>query len=289
MRLLILLPFSWQVAIGRLLGRLGVWLAPSKRHIAKTNLKLCLSELTDAERARILRKSFESAGIALFESAMAWWGSEKRVKKLLHSVTGLEHIEKAQAEEKGVLLFIAHLTPLHMAGRFLSQHFSFTAMSRHNKNKCLDAIMHSGMSAHCDQVDVRGGVKQLLRKLKKKEIIWYAPDLNVRRQQAVFVPFFGIPAATVSVTSRMAQATGAAVIPFFFHRREDGLGYDLVIYPELDNYPTGDVIEDTRRISAIQEAAILKQPEQYLWAYKRFKTRPEGEQSIYENANFNQA
>lgn len=284
MRLLILLPFGVQTRIGKFIGRLAVWLAPKKRHIAQTNLKLCFPDKTDAERRQILVDSFESAGIGLFESTMAWWASDKRIQPLLHSISGVEHIHQAQAQGKGVLLFIAHFTSLHMAGRFLSKHCEFTAMSRNNKNKLLDAIMISGMSAHCDQAFVRGGVKQLLRQLKQRKVIWYAPDLNVRRHQAVFVPFFGIPAATVSVTSRLAQNTDAAVIPFFFHRRDDGKGYDLTIYPPLENYPTDDVVADTTTISQIQEAAIKQQPGQYLWAYKRFKTRPEGEPSIYENA-----
>lgn len=284
LRLLIFLPYQIQVILGKGVGRLGFYLAPKKRQIAEINLRLCLSERSPEQRLQILRKSFESAGIALFETAMAWWGTDKRVKSLLHQFNGLEHIRRAQAEGRGVLLFIAHFTPLHLAGRLLADYFPFTAMSRRNKNPVLDAIMTSGMSAHCQQAVVHGGVKQLLRKLKDQQIIWYAADLNVRRQQGIFIPFFGIPAATVSLTSRLARATNAAVIPFFFHRRADGCGYDCTIYPALENYPTQDIRADTLIINQIQEAAIRKQPEQYLWAYKRFKTRPEGEPSLYENA-----
>lgn len=281
MACLIRLPYRVQMAIGRFFGRVAYYVVWKERHFASVNVRLCFPDLPCREQKRLVKRSFESVGMGLFETALAGWGSDKQIESLIHSIEGLEHIEAALKEGKGVLLFISHFATLHIAGRMLARDVPFTAMYKGHKNRFYNQIMASGLSKHCEKLVHRSSVKDLIRALKQNKVVWYAPDLNVREDQGIFVPFFGNPACTVTVTARMSKATGAKVIPFNFHRREDGRGYDLKVHPILEEYPTGDVYEDTARIAHIQEAFVRAQPEQYFWLYKRFKTRPRGEEDVY--------
>lgn len=274
------LPYRWQVAMGRALGRIALPFSHHRRHITETNLTLCFPTLSKHELKRLLRGCFESAGIGIFETAMAWWMPTHRVKKLF-SLEGLDQLEKVLDKKQGALILAGHFTTLELGGRILAIHKPYNVVYRKHKNPVFEWIMCNARENRLDQAIQRDDVRQFVRSLKKNIPIFYAPDQDYGRKHSLFVPFFGVSAATITSTARIAKMANTSVLPYFVHRRKDGLGYTATMHPPLENYPTDDPYQDALRINQIIEQEILKSPEQYLWQHRRFKTRPLGEDSVY--------
>lgn len=273
-------PFRLQTAIGSGLGWCMWIVARRRRHIAAINLKLCFPERDAASRQRLLKAHFRSLGMGAVETAMSWWTPARRLRGLV-SIQGLEHLHAALQQGKGVILLSGHFTSLEIGGRLLSLHAPFHVLYRVHKNPLFEAVMRRAREAHYDKAIPREDMRAMLRSLRDNMPVWYAPDQDYGRSKSVFAPFFGTPAATITATSRLAKSSGAAVVPFFQRRREDGSGYVLCIYPALNNFPSADVQADARRINELIEEQVLAMPEQYLWVHRRFKTRPEGDATLY--------
>ena len=281
--LVVQLPYKVQLCIGRVLGGLMYRVAGDRRRIAARNLELCFPEKTAAERERLLKDNFASTGIAFFEMAMSWWWSKPRLAKLAH-VEGLEHLEHAQREGKGVILMAFHFTTLEIGAALLGQQHTIDGMYREHNNPLFDFIQRRGRERHnADSLAVeRDDVRGMLKLLRSGRAIWYAPDQDYGAKQSIFVPLFGIPAATVTATSKFAKLGKAQVVPFTQQRLADGSGYKLVIHAPLSDFPGESDEADCLRINQWVERAIRECPEQYLWAHRRFKTRPPGEPKLYD-------
>ena len=281
--LVVQLPYKVQLFIGRVLGSLMYRVAGDRRRIAARNLELCFPEKTTAERERLLKENFASTGIAFFEMAMSWWWSKPRLAKLAH-VEGLEHLEYAQREGKGVILMAFHFTTLEIGAALLGQKHTIDGMYREHNNPLFDFIQRRGRERHnADSLAVeRDDVRGMLKLLRSGRAIWYAPDQDYGAKQSIFVPLFGIPAATVTATSKFAKLGKALVVPFTQQRLADGSGYKLVIHAPLSDFPGESDETDCLRINQWVERAIRECPEQYLWAHRRFKTRPPGEPKLYD-------
>jgi KDO2-lipid IV(A) lauroyltransferase len=278
------LPFALQLAIGRGLGRLAWLLAPDRRQIALTNLTLCFPELTAVQRRRLLADHFASLGIALIETAMSWWAPARRLAPLV-SIRGLEHLQDALQSGRTVILLSAHFTTLEIGGRLLSLYTPFHVLYRTHKNPVIEAVMQRARTRLYEKAIPRGDLLAMLRSLKQQRPVWYAPDQDFGAGNSVFVPFFGVPAATLTATSRLARAAGACVIPFFPVRLPGTRGYELHLLPALQDFPGDDIEQDTVRITGVIENHIRLHPEQYLWVHRRFKTRPPGESPLYPRRN----
>ncbi|HCB14939.1 MAG TPA: hypothetical protein DEP36_15430 [Gammaproteobacteria bacterium] len=281
MKLMAALPFRWQLALG---GWIGHWIgriARRRYQIARINLERCFPEWSAFQRKALLDAHFASLGIGLFETAMAWWASDEKLRSLAR-VKGEEHLKQALARGKGVILLTGHFTTLELGARFITWQQPFHAMYRPHKNRLYEAVMRrererrSGLPP-LPHEDLRG----LLRAFKQGRAVWYAPDQNHGRRNSVFVPFFGIPACTITATSRLAALSGAAVVAYFPRRLPGTAGYEVVILPALENFPSGDIVADTERINTLLEKHIRQIPEQYLWVHRRFKTQPPGEPNFY--------
>ena len=274
-------PFRFQLMAGQGLGKALRIVLKRRRAIAWTNLQLCFPELSDRERLALLREHFKSLGMGVVETAMCWWTPANRLQSLVH-VEGLENLQRALQRGKGVILLSAHFTTTEIGARLLHLFAPFHASYRKHNNPLFEVIMRRGRERHCQMAIPRGDIRAFLRSLKQNVSVWYAPDQNYSsRHNIVFVPFFGVLAATITATSRLAQMSGAAVVPYFPRRLPDDNGYQITILPALDNFPGPDVKEDTRRINQIIEHAVRMAPAQYLWVHRRFKTRPNGEAQIY--------
>lgn len=280
--LLVQLPYPLLLLMGRGLGRLMYWVAGSRRHIVRRNLELCMPQLSPAERDALLKKNFESTGIAFFEMAMSWWWPKSRLRKLA-DIEGLEHLQQAQAAGQGVILMAAHFTTLEIGATLLGQVHTIDGMYREHANRLFDFIQRSGRERHnldataIERDDVRG----MLKALRAGRAIWYAPDQDYGRKQSIFVPLFGVTAATVTATTKFARLGKARVVPFTQQRLADGSGYRLVIHPPLQDFPGESEELDCLRINQWVESVVSANPEQYLWAHRRFKTRPDGEAKLY--------
>ena len=279
--LVVQLPYPVLLTLGRLLGWL-LYLIPSERRaIALRNLELCFPELSDRQRRRLARANFVSLGIALFETGIAWWWPRWRFMRLIE-VVGLENVEALKGQ--GIMLLGAHFTTLEVGGAAIAGTLSMDGMYRAHKNPVLDFVQARGRTSKSlgntvvfERKDVRGTMKAL----KAGRILWYGPDQDYGLRQGLFAPFFGQQAATVYATARFAEKTGAAVVPFSHVRKPWGKGYQLKLHPPLKEFPSGDDLKDATRVNAVLEQMIRTAPDQYLWAHKRFKNRPEGEPSVY--------
>lgn len=281
-RLVILLPYRWQMFLGRWIG-IGLYhLAPRRRCIAATNLQLCFPEWPEQQRNAILKAHFAALGMGLFETALAWWGTDRKLHGRLAQIKGLEYLQAAMQRGKGVILLTGHFTPLELGARFITWHQSFHAMYRSHKNPLYEAIVRRERERRSGFPPVpHEDLRSLLRAFKRGHAVWYAPDQNHGLRNSVFAPFFGIPACTLTTTARLAAISGAAVVPYFPRRLAGNAGYEVVIYPALTDFPSDNPVADAQRINALLEQQIRQAPEQYLWVHRRFKTRPPGAPKLY--------
>lgn len=275
------LPYRLQLWLGAVIGKLIYTFMPSRRRIAQTNIGLCFPQLSAREQKQLLTQTFRSTGIALMETLLAWWGSERRMHKLLQRVDGLEHLQQALAQQRGVILLSAHLTCLEIGGRLLALHQPFAVLYKRTRNPLIEAVVQHSRETHFQRAIPHHDMRAMVKALKQNLICWYAPDQDFGAQHSVFAPFMGIAAATLVATSRLARMSGAAVVPFFPRRLADGSGYALSILPPLTQFPSGDDVADATRINRIIEQQIHNAPDQYLWVHKRFKTRPPGAAPFY--------
>jgi KDO2-lipid IV(A) lauroyltransferase len=274
------LPYPLLRGIAWLLGRLLLVTAVDRRHIALRNLELCFPDMAQNERKLLLRKNLDSMAMALMETAMAWFWPQWRLRRLF-DIEGLEHLQSN--DERGVILMAMHFSTLDIGAAFLNMSTDVDGMYRPHKNPVYDFVQRRGRERHNpnNEVLTREDVRGMIRRLKQGRAVWYAPDQDYGPKQSVFVPFFGVEAATVTATAKFARLGKARVVPFVQTRLPGCRGYKVKIYPELEGFPGADEKADAQRINQFIEQRILEQPEQYMWVHRRFKTRPEGAASVY--------
>jgi len=281
LRLVAVLPYPAQLFVGRRIGDLA-WLAsPRYRQVARINLELCFPEHDPAERNRLVRRTFQSVGISLAETALSWWGSDAKLQGL-YRIEGVEHLQAALARGKGVLLLGGHYTTLEISGRLLAFHTDvLQPIYKPANNALFNSMMVASRLNLFDGLLGYKDMRTILRSLKDNKVVWYAPDQDFGRAQNVFAPFMGVLAASLNMTTRLAKVSRAAVMPFYSQRLPGNAGYLVRIMPPLEDFPSGDDVADTTRINAAIEQQVREAPEQYLWLHRRFKTRPPGETSLY--------
>ncbi len=268
-RLLTRLPWRWQLALGRLIGRSARHLAHRRRAIAYHNLALCFPEMSEAKRNRLVHEHFQALGMGLVETGNAWWKSADWLRRHMR-LEGAEHLETALAQGRGALLLTAHFTTLEMGAQMLGLCTPCTGVYRHHENPVIDRAMYAGRLAHGGELFERGDLRGLLRALRQGNTVWFAPDQAYLGPRSAEIPFFGVPAPTNTATARIVSASRAPVLPFFVERQPDG-HYRIRIEAPLENFPEGDDQADATRVNAALEAGILHCPAQYLWSHDRFK------------------
>lgn len=264
------LPYPVICRIGRGLGLIARYLPHNFAHVARRNIELCLPELDTHAREQLVDEHFRALGITPLESAMTWWSSNDRIRGLAQ-IDGLENLDAALARGKGAILLTAHFTTTEMSARIINTARPIHAVYRPFKNLALSHAMEVGRSKHAAQAIPRDDIRSMIRALKKNGIVWYAPDQAYRKKGAEMVPFFGIPAASNTATTRIAQMTGATVLPFSHERLPDAAGYRVVIHPPLEGVPSEEPAADTLRFHHFVEAQVRRTPAQYWWIHRRFK------------------
>ncbi|WP_440874428.1 LpxL/LpxP family Kdo(2)-lipid IV(A) lauroyl/palmitoleoyl acyltransferase [Thalassotalea sp. PLHSN55] len=277
------LPYKMQLALGRLVGRLLFKIGSSRKKVAQKNLELCFPDMSEAERARILKRNFENTGIALFETGMGWWWPDWRVKRKC-KIIGVEHIEKAQQAGKGILLLAMHNLSAEINCRSIGTGHPMVVFYRPHNNQLMEYFQFRGRGRSNKYMLGKRDVKGLIKALRDKEACIYLPDQDYGRNRSVFVPFFDVKeTATTTGTLIFASQKNVQTHMLVPTRNDDGSGYTLEIKPMLENFPTGDDEADVTRINQELEKAILLKPEQYMWLHRRFKTRPnESDPSLYK-------
>lgn len=272
------LPLPVLAAFGRSLGLVFYALVRERRHSTLTNLALCFPQLSPAERSTLAKRHMMVIGRSLLELGVWWWASPERIRRLVT----IEHQERLAVRDGRPLILLApHFSGLEAGGIRLCMEFDFITVYAKAKNPVFDLAMRRGRArfGHIELVSRSEGLKKVLRPLRAGIPFYYLPDMDFGRKESIFVPFFGVPAATITGLSRLAKATGATVLPVI--TRMVGDGYVVSIGEPWQDFPTEDVEADTRRMNAFLETEIMKSPEQYFWLHKRFKTRPRGEKGLY--------
>ena len=276
------LPLSVLSRIGSAFGLLLYVLVPPRRRVALINLGLCFPELSAARRRALARRHFAITGRSMLERGLAWWASAERMRALVR-IDGLERLAALKAAGRPVILLTPHFVGLDMAGTRLSLEGDFVSVYSPQKDKVIDHWLHHGRSRFNDQLLLsrHDGVRATVKAMKSGRPLYYLPDLDYGRKESIFVPFFGVPAATITGLPRLARLANAAVVPCVVRMKPGGEGYVLELGAPWADYPSDDVEADTRRMNAWLEGVVRTMPEQYYWVHKRFKTRPEGEPRIY--------
>lgn len=275
-----LLPFRVIVALGNGLGVVLHAVGRERRNVAHTNLRLCFPQMSDAERDKLVRAHFRMFARGLLERTVLWWGSAKRIRRLIR-VEGVEHFEAVK--NKSSILLTPHFVGMDAGGQWIAQETDTVCMYARQKNEYLTELLRKKRARFRNQLLVsrQQGLRPILKGMKEGHPFIYPPDQDQGIKDGAFIPFFGVPAATMTSLPRIAKMTDAKVVPSITRLLPGGQGYVLTFYPAWDNFPSGDDIADARRMNEFIEQRVLEMPEQYFWLHKRFKTRPEGEPPLY--------
>jgi len=274
------LPFRVIVAVGNGLGALLYPFARSRRRVAMINLALCFPEMSEAAREKLVHEHFKLFTRALVERCILWWSSAERILGLIR-VEGLEHFESARG--KPVILLTPHFVGLDIAGQWVALNADGVSMYAKQKSQYVTDLLIEKRGRFRTQhlYSRQDGLRPIIKWIRAGAPFFYLPDQDQGVRDGAFIPFFGVPAATMTSIPRLVKMTGARVIGCVTRLLPGGQGYVVTFYPAWDNYPTGDDIADTRRVNEFIEQRVLEMPAQYFWLHKRFKTRPEGEPSFY--------
>jgi KDO2-lipid IV(A) lauroyltransferase len=274
------LPLRWIGAIGAALG--SVLYRFGRGRVTRVNLALCFPAMDERERHELGLKHFRMLGRNAVELSVMVWGSEEQLLELIQ-VEGLEHLKAAAEGGKPVIALAPHFIGLNMGGiRVAHEYPGTSSIYSKQKNPVLDRIFLKARTRFGDPhlVSRQEGLRSVIRVIKSGKPFYFLPDMDFGIRDAIFSPFFGVPTATITALPRLAKITGAKVVPVI--TRQVGHGYVARFYPAWEDYPTGDIEADVRRMNAFIEERVKEMPEQYFWAHKRFKTRPPGEPSPYK-------
>lgn len=278
MRVGVFVPFRLQVFFGKIIGKLIYPVMTELRKTAYSNVSNCFPDKKQPQVTLLVKQHFEAIGISLFETANAYFASDKKIKKML-IIVNEQHFTEALKKEGGIILLCSHFMPLMLGSRALLIKHIIANIYRPQNNKLFDKVMVKGYLKNGAVMIKSTDTRSIMKAINNSLPIWYAPDQDLGRNNSVFAPLFGIQTATASATSRLAKNNNTRVIPYSFIRTKHG--YEMSFHKPLKNYPSGDAIKDASETNQILEKQILKNPEQYLWIHRRFKTRPEGEESFY--------
>jgi KDO2-lipid IV(A) lauroyltransferase len=274
------LPFRVIVSIGGGFGWLLYLLAAERRRVGLINLRLCFPEMSEADRNTLLRGHFKMFGRGAIERSILWWSSPERISGLIR-VEGVEHFQAMK--NKPAILLTPHFVGMDVGGQWIAQQVDTVCMYAKQKSAYLTELLLKKRARFRNQhlYSRQQGLRPILKGMRSGMPFIYPPDQDQGVRDGAFIPFFGVPAATMTSVPRIAQMTGAKVLPGITRLLPGGQGYVLTFYPPWEDYPSGDDIADARRMNEFIEQRILEMPEQYFWLHKRFKTRPEGEERFY--------
>ena len=280
MRIGVFIPFQFQVILGKIIGKVIYPFMTKLRATAYSNISNCFPEKKQPQVTLLVKQHFDAIGISLFETANAYYGSDRKIKKLL-SINNKHFFSDALKDEGGIILLCSHFMPLMLGSRALLLENTIANVYRPQNNKLFDKVMVNGYTKNGAVMIKSKDTRSILKAIKNSLPIWYAPDQDLGINNSVFAPLFGIDTATASATARLAKNNNTRVIPYSFIRTKHG--YEMSFDKPIKNYPSNDPIKDATTTNKILENQIIKAPEQYLWIHRRFKTRPDGQENFYND------
>jgi len=279
MYLVSFLPYSTKMKLGKWAGLKLLKYGKSRRKTAEANIRACFPELSETEQAQLVRDTFVSNATGYIETTIAWFNKlEPFFEKL--EVRGHAHLKEAQSRGKGVLVIGAHFSIMDFALPLYNHVTPFHYMYRPQNNPLLEAFIERKRRRNSGMSFTKRETRDMVEFIKQGNTVWYGPDQDLGKKHCVFAPLLGVQTACLTTPAWIARETGATVLQLSQYRAENGV-YILDFSPILEDYPCDDEVANATRINQGLEAAIRKDPAQYLWLHRRFKTRPEGEPSIY--------
>lgn len=270
-------PYHFKLRVLQALGRIAYRANGTRRDIARVNIALCYPDMSSTDRDAMVRRNFEHFFVAFLELAISWWGKDEGMLDNVSFIGG-EHLDEAMAQGDGVILIGAHFSTIELGAALIRQYtgedVALHVVYREQKNALFNERMLCGRGQHVQSCINSKNSRQIIKAIRLKQIVWYAPDHDHGLKNTVFAPFFGHPAATLTTTSTLAKISGAKVIMMGNYRKSDNSGYCVKFQPPLDNFPSDDDLEDATRVNQLIEAAISEAPDQYMWIHRRFKTQP---------------
>jgi lipid A biosynthesis lauroyl/palmitoleoyl acyltransferase len=284
--LALMLVLSWMPSrvlwvLGSGLGEFASWFPTSNRRFAKRNIELCFPEMGPQAREHLVKKHFRLTGFAILSLSVTWFAPRWRIKRFI-TVRDKHHIDDALARGKNVILLAPHFIGLDMGGLRVSMGMNYISMFRKARDPLLEYLFQRRSRFGGVLVERMASLRPIIRYLREGRPFYYLPDQDMGERASVFVPFFGIPTATVTTLSRIAETTNAVVIPCLTRILPHGRGYEVRLHPPFENFPTADPVADARYMNEQIEQWVREMPDQYMWSYRRFKTRPNNEPSLYE-------
>jgi KDO2-lipid IV(A) lauroyltransferase len=274
------LPVRLLWVLGSALGELFSLMPSSGRRIAARNIELCFPDLTPGERRKLLRRHFRYCGLAVLSLGVTFFAPLSRLKRVVR-LEGQENFDAARAAGKNIILLAPHFITLDIGGMRAGYDKNLVCMYRQARDPLLEFLFQRRTRTGAVLVDRLANLKALIRYIRGGRPFYYLPDQDMGERASVFVPFFGIPAATVTALSRIAESTNAAVVPCVSRILPYGKGFEVRLYPALRDFPTDDPVADAARMNREIEQWVREMPEQYMWSYRRFKTRPDRQPSLY--------
>lgn len=278
-----LIPLPLVYALGAVLGSLFALFPNRHRRITLRNLELCFPEMTERQRARLLIMSLRETARTILETALVWRGSRQRLLGLVKEVRGESLLREALESGRGVIFASPHLGSWEFIGQYLQLQQPLTALYKPPRNPAVEQLVlegrrHLGMKLVPTDAS---GVRLLFTALKNGEAIGILPDQDPREGAGVFAPFFGIATKTMALLPKFAAKSGAPVIITYAERLPWGHGYRLHFLPVADAIHDKNEERSAAALNQAIETAVRQTPAQYAWSYKRFRSRPEGEASLY--------
>lgn len=280
LRLLSLLPLPVLWVFGAALGELLFYLNRRGRRVALKNVSMCFPELLPQTGRRLVRRHFHALGQALLALPIAWWGSPRRLQRLVR-FRDRHYYDQAVNAGRSVVLLAPHFVALDIGGIRLSQERLVVSMYKSPRSRFIDYMQRRRTRFGATLIERGGALKSLIRLIRAGRPFYYLPDQDPGNSAFVFAPFFGVPTATIKALSRIAELTEAVVIPCVTRQLPYGRGYQATFYPPLAPFPSNDAVQDAHCMNTAIEKAVLEMPEQYMWTYKRFRKQPAQAPSPY--------
>ncbi len=274
------LPWPVVAFLSDMLGALIYYLYKSRRQIAEQNLATCFPDWPSSKIKATAKRSFQLGTQALFFTGIAWWAPVERCKRLVD--IDAKMLDQLTAEGKNSIVLMPHFVGLEMAAILMSIERTMMAMFQYAKNPLLHHFVVTRRTRFGGYlIERKEPLRKMLKLLRKSIPMCYLPDQDAGRK-GMFVPFFGVQASSFDMLGKIAKMSNATVIPCSIEILEKGKGVRVRLHEPLVDYPLGDDFQDTLKQNQAIEAMVRLMPEQYLWAHKRFKTRPEGEEKFYK-------
>ncbi|MEX2488845.1 MAG: lysophospholipid acyltransferase family protein [Pseudomonadales bacterium] len=281
LRLMSWLPLRVSQAVGRLIGLVGFWLNSRSAKVARVNIETCFPELDAEARQHLVKDALIHTGMTLMETPATWLGRYDRINAWINKVDGEEILDQAKARQCGVVVLLPHIGNWELFNVYFSTRGNMTALYSPPRQKYLVSIMENIRSSFGNELvpaNVKG-VATLYRRLSEGKTVVVLPDQVPRN--GVYAPFFGVEALTDTLVSRLLRKTNASVVCVYVRRNDYPNGFDVVYKKPDDDIYSNDLVTSAAAINRVVEACVREAPEQYQWAYKRYKERPAGERKLY--------